>query len=366
MGRLPSTKHTEALVLLSGGLSTARVAATVGVTASAVGQWARAHGVARTRSAASKLAWSDGTIDRVAHREACCTYTLDESAFEKDLTPASAWLLGLIAGDGCIVQEHALLRGLDLLGDEDVCLKAAKILGSNAPAHDHRKYKHSASTHSIRFNSTKLAESLAAFGFTPNKARTLPWPNISDALLPHFVRGLLDSDGCVTYAKQKGRKTRYPVITFRMVPKAFMERLQRVVHEVTGSEAELVPGGDGCWVLAVSCANARRFGEWLWKDSTPETRGARKYAYFRLLVQEAEQVKIDRATHWSGLRQSALTLYAADGLAAEIGKALGIHKKVVERWAREAGIVRSRSVGMVPMKHRRLQERGGAPCPEQD
>lgn len=55
----------------------------------------------------------------------------------------------------------------------------------------------------LAINSIKLCSDLAKWGVHPNKTGTLTnLPNISKELMPHFIRGFFDGDGCITTGPQ--------------------------------------------------------------------------------------------------------------------------------------------------------------------
>lgn len=55
----------------------------------------------------------------------------------------------------------------------------------------------------LSINSVKLCSDLAKWGVYPNKTGSLiSLPNISEELMPHFIRGFFDGDGCITTGPQ--------------------------------------------------------------------------------------------------------------------------------------------------------------------
>ena len=49
----------------------------------------------------------------------------------------------------------------------------------------------------IDLKSKQMFEDLQRLGVEPNKSLTCTFPNINKDLMPHFIRGLFDGDGCV-------------------------------------------------------------------------------------------------------------------------------------------------------------------------
>ena len=322
------------------GLSAAQISERLnGPTASCITRWVREVGLSRGHKEAGRL-------------RNFRTYKLDENFFKKPLTPASAWLLGLIVGDGCVIRNIGKngnpdrLCGVELLGDEDVCRKACLILGSDAPVHDCQTDPKPSKVHEVRLYSPALAESLAAFGVTPNKSRIVPWPvSLPADLESHFIRGLWDSDGCVTTTKRGSRA--YLALSFVSCSKELTEGVLERVHRVTGSKANLSLAKDETYHLSLSCKKAIGFGNWIWSTSTPEIRGDRKHDLFVRLRDRLDHAA-QRAgkSKWDAVRAQVLDFYKQGQRPAEISDTFGVSKKAIERWIRQDGIGRGKSENM--------------------
>lgn len=334
--------RSQALALYGAGAFGFEVAKELGVPAKTVEYWARKAGIARTKSAAVLLTYAKGIRTPEKQRAAHLKYTLNESAFEGVVTPALAWALGVIAGDGCIVRHKGVLRAVSVLGDEDVCQKIAALLGSNAPVHDLRDAKRPARTHEVRFHSPRLAVSLERFGIVPDKSHVLQWPALSEDLASHFIRGLWDSDGSVTH-NFSSVGTKYLVLSLRMCAGELLEAVRVRVEQVCGSQAQVTPDSDGTFILSVSSQQAEKLGHWLWKDSTPGSRGARKYRLFGELVGVSRAKAQANKAEWDEVRAATLKLYAEGLLPREVAEKLQLNKKTVERWLLQAGAGRGKS-----------------------
>lgn len=205
-------------------------------------------------------------------------YTVDPTVYERGLTADSAWLMGVIVGDGCVIRKHGVVQGLEVCGDEDVCRKAAVILGSNHPV------KHlQGGCYALRVYSRRLGRSLAAHGIGPAKTETVRLPSIPDDLVSHMVRGYWDADGCVTtktQQKQRGGKKQL-VLSAKTVSLGLANDVVGVLQSVV--DGSYGPYGKRKKLVAASCLKAVRIGDWMWADSQPWNRGSRKHMRFREL-----------------------------------------------------------------------------------
>jgi hypothetical protein len=251
--------RARAVSLYLQGLSAVMVEKETGVSRTTVRWWAHQD---RPREGV--------VVDRAVRLR---RHPVDVDAFRRELTPETAWVLGVIVGDGCVVRHKGTIRGVDVVGDEDVCRKVGAILGSTAPVR--KQGRQEGGWHQIRVNSPELAKSLGVLGVMPDKAHTVAWPPIPRRLLPHFLRGVWDADGCVT-TTGKG----HLALSLRMSSRAFMGAAHGVLCELTGSKAQLTESRDGSFFLQLTCAKARMLASFLWGASLPEMRGERKFQKF--------------------------------------------------------------------------------------
>jgi hypothetical protein len=120
-----------------------------------------------------------------------------------------AYVLGYFAADGSIYKNKNGSCYLSFTSiDKDLLLMVRKILNVRNKIETKKirniNWKQS---YVIQIGSKKMFNSLLDLGFTPNKSLTLKFPDIPNNMLPHFVRGYVDGDGCVSYRifKRKDR-----------------------------------------------------------------------------------------------------------------------------------------------------------------
>lgn len=230
------------------------------------------RGVIRDRAAATRLATSRGKI-RNPNR-------LVSPDFFRHLTPGAAWVLGLIAGDGHVQsyakrQQHTVY----MAGSKEVMSKAAVLMG----------YKNEPEVHSqsdkcwtLRFSGWDIIKVLRdQYGMCGKKATTLRLPNLSDDMLPHYLRGLWDADGhwrrsnagtLTTMLASASNKMCEDVLTAVSPHLMFCSEISigHSVFKLNGKEF------DG-YRLSFRADVSEEFKWFVYKDSTERTRCARKY-----------------------------------------------------------------------------------------
>jgi hypothetical protein len=133
---------------------------------------------------------------------------LNFNTFNKIDTEEKAYWLGFIAGDGD-VNDNKDFRIKIALNKKDILHidKFISFINTQNVTYYDKKQK----TIQIAIYSKKMVEDLKQYGITPKKSFTLQFPsNLSNKLISHFIRGLFDADGCITY---DGRDMR-PVFSF--------------------------------------------------------------------------------------------------------------------------------------------------------
>lgn len=158
-----------------------------------------------------KYNWEKRTL-----AEACRVYEVDVNYFDEINTPNKAYILGFLYADGynnLIINSWCLsLKKMD----EEILIKIQKELKSNKPIKyrdDLHKDGTSRDMASFYIGSKHMCESLAKWGVVQNKTFQLKFPDfLNEDLLPHFIRGYFDGDGCISGRIRKDRNVmRYSV-----------------------------------------------------------------------------------------------------------------------------------------------------------
>ena len=212
-------------------------------------------------------------------RQGCSTEQRLPRQVNEDVTylnPNSgmAWCLGLIYGDGHLAGET---KQVTMLGeDEDVVRKFAALHGT-LKVLDNRYWR-------ATWCCARLYRELESYGLCPNKSAVLEFPDLDAAALPHFVRGLLDSDGSFHRAGD-GQLAHLLRFQYSCICGPFMQALRDVLVQYAGLSPSIKVRSrfqkdtpNEVFTLKYSHEDAVQLGRWLYADSTPETRGDRKHA----------------------------------------------------------------------------------------
>lgn len=135
-------------------------------------------------------------------------YTLNENSFKKIDTELKAYCLGFLYADGNIyktsVRIHIHKKDSEIL---DFFIQAFET------TQDFRVDKNGYAI--LNVSSRKICEDLAQHGVTPNKTFKLKFPleSLSEDLIPHFMRGVVDGDGSFSSKEKEKSSATFNVVS---------------------------------------------------------------------------------------------------------------------------------------------------------
>lgn len=194
----------------------------------------------------------------------------------KNINAKSAYYLGFIAADGHITNydrktNHLIIN--ILASDRNILDNLKKDLQYEGNIYNVNKSNGQTQV-SIRICSNIIKEDINKYINTNNKTYELNWcKDIPDDLIRHFIRGYFDGDGCVHFNKEKGHYSASLVGT-----ENFMYNLQLFYNLNNNNE-------DGSIKRHANYTNltfggkyvSKKFLDWIYKDSSEDTRLLRKY-----------------------------------------------------------------------------------------
>lgn len=123
-------------------------------------------------------------------------YTLNEDFFQNIDSESKAYWLGFLAADGGV--NHKRLMITLKYDDYDHLYKFKKDIQATQHITYRKHNKRDSHFVVLEIVSRPLVKSLAQYNIIPNKTFTVKPPQISDDLIRHYWRGVIDGDGCLT------------------------------------------------------------------------------------------------------------------------------------------------------------------------
>lgn len=193
-------------------------------------------------------------------------------------SPEKAYWLGFIVADGCITKNgYKLTFGVK---DDDILSKFKNSIQSDSPVSFFKIYdkrtNRTYGRYSLQICSKEFCSYIRKLGIDENKSKSFKFPNICPELYSHFIRGMFDGDGSIFIKKSKVKKNmRFGVniiSTFDGVEfmKQYLESINIVSNKIVSNKDQNIH-------YIIFHKGAIDFLEWIYKDSTDETRLNRKY-----------------------------------------------------------------------------------------
>lgn len=158
----------------------------------------------------------------------------DENFFSQIDNKLKAYWLGFLYADGCVrdikggyvlkiklscLDENHLMSFLNHIGSNQTELRSetSKFKGSNG-----KEYESTGKV--LLVNSKKMVNDLVKLGCGQNKTKNIEFPNIDSELIPSFILGYFDGDGCITQKKIKNNL--YYSVTFTSGSEKFLDSIK--------------------------------------------------------------------------------------------------------------------------------------------
>ena len=119
---------------------------------------------------------------------------LNEEFFDSQ-TPTSAYVLGWIYSDGTLRKNRYQIKIVS--NDIEVLEKIKNLMSTNHKIYKTLRKNRSKPTYSLVLDSKHLYQQLIKIGLTPNKSKTLSFPILLQKVMPYFIRGYFEGDGCI-------------------------------------------------------------------------------------------------------------------------------------------------------------------------
>lgn len=180
----------EIIELYKQGLSTPKITKLTGVKQHTIDKYLRINNIEKRDVSESKR-----------------KYSLDVNYFDKINTEKKAYFLGLLYADGWNANNKISIQ----LSEKDsyILEEFKKDIQYNGPMlYQRRSLKKPEHSDSIRLciSNKYLSNKASVLGLCQNKTKELSdLPNISADLIPHFIRGFFDGDGCIRISKKQLR-----------------------------------------------------------------------------------------------------------------------------------------------------------------
>ncbi len=133
-------------------------------------------------------------------------YKINENYFDNIDNQEKSYLLGLLYADGSHNNKYSIKLQLQEK-DKDILLKFRDLISTDKPLGfvKSKSIKHQ-NSYLLNITNQHVATQLDKFGTIRNKSLKATFPNwLKSELIPHFIRGYMDGDGCICVDKKRNR-----------------------------------------------------------------------------------------------------------------------------------------------------------------
>ena len=121
-------------------------------------------------------------------------------------------------------------------------------------------------TASLGWFSTKMANDLAKYGVVPRKTSTAYLPILSDEMMPHLIRGMIDGDGSITIVHC--RKKPHLVVYFCGNENTVTQLRDFLVTKLNIFNAKIIQSGNNLWQVSwASKEDTSKICNYIYKDA---------------------------------------------------------------------------------------------------
>ena len=213
-------------------------------------------------------------IDRRDASRCHRTYSINEEYFDNIDTQNKAYFLGFLFADGNNCMQKSTIRislqekdrdileklRIDAGSNKPLCLKSSENKRNNGEGYDYKDQ------YALEVYNKHWCERLSELGCVPNKSLILKFPDyLSDEMLPHFIRGYFDGDGCIVNAKSGNHNINLTST------KDFCISVQNIVFNLFGIKSYIRPASNkngitSVWTLSKK-QDIKTFLDWIYKDA---------------------------------------------------------------------------------------------------
>ena len=217
-------------------------------------------------------------------------YTCNENFFSEINTEEKAYWLGVIFADGNVSLNSCGTGQLFISSiDEDWLKRFLNTINSTSPLYKEIHKKYQKCIWKVHITNNTIYDDLHKVGVVPKKSLILRFPKLDETLIPHFIRGYFDGDGCVTVCKYLPNKNNLTLRSgISSGSKEFLEKLLSYLPVKCKTITTRKNGNLSEFKLSVNDSIA--FAKYIYKDATIYLQ--RKYDKFNEYIKQRRSTTI--------------------------------------------------------------------------
>ncbi|MCZ2224542.1 MAG: hypothetical protein LC122_13035 [Chitinophagales bacterium] len=220
-------------------------------------------------------------------------YKINMDYFEKIDTEEKAYFLGFLYSDGHIHSNDNTVTITLKDNDVEILKKFSNIIyGFEKLYEQKRKLKDGTEARyiSLSFQGEKIHSDLIKLGCTPVKSHTITFPTfLADNLYRHFIRGVLDGDGCIYTPSKPGLNPCVDITSNEFFLKGLSEHVKNTINVICGIYGRKDKKSKGLQITGKF--KIKKFLDYIYKDSTIYLQ--RKFDKYQEFLKKAHELDIN-------------------------------------------------------------------------
>lgn len=190
-------------------------------------------------------------------------HIVDEHYFDVIDTEKKAYFLGLLFADGNVASKSNAITIKLHQRDKNILLILSNIIFGKEILYV------SEENYILKFSSNHIKNRLIELGCMPNKTFKLKFPNITENLFHHFIRGYFDGDGSIYSHKKDYAANLMSTEDFCLVVKSIISKQVGLTSKIYKNESMLAHGNDiTSYLLYRGNRRVAKLMNWLYQDAT--------------------------------------------------------------------------------------------------
>jgi len=236
---------------------TSTIAKMVGRNDKTIQYWLKKFNIPmRTRSESMKI-----TENRI--------HTVDVDYFKEIDTEEKAYFLGFLMADANLSirtdNKHVETKSIDLTihkSDVEILIKLKNAIKCS------NEIKPKGNNMRLAIYNTHFADNLIHWGIAANKTGHEVFPNISEHLKHHFLRGYFDGDGCITWSKNGRLRGKVHFVSGYEMMKGIKDFIESKGVQYTDKSLHPKKGANAFELETATLPNIARIYDIIYKDAT--------------------------------------------------------------------------------------------------
>lgn len=258
---------------------------------------------------------------------------INDHVFNNIDSPQKAYWLGFLYADAYNSDTTNTVSISLQISDYDHLVKLSKFLGLPDSKIKYTKTNLGYEYYTVKMYSKHLCNQLTSLGCPRAKSFIITYPEwMPDNLHSHFIRGMFDGDGCLTF-RENQKEWKWSLASTEMccevIQKIFLQKLEMIVNYHNISKT----GNNTCELETSGNEKINKIMSWLYSEAESSIYLERKFEKFQQLIDHQESRTFSRDNYkLTDIQNSKiLNMLKLGDKISKIAKDIKVHPRTVSK-----------------------------------